>query len=113
MRSVRDLIAQVAGDNVTVLLLGETGVGKEVVAHALHLAPPRASHLAGLPSGTPSRSSPEVPTSVRRRGPWRIDHVLERRFEGDPARQQVAASACEHDHEADCGIAIGCMGPQG
>ena len=64
MRSVRDLIAQVAGDNITVLLLGETGVGKEVVAHALHLAPPRASHLAGLPSGTPSRSSPEVPTSV-------------------------------------------------
>jgi len=105
MRSVRDLIAQVAGDNVTVLLLGETGVGKEAVAHALHLAPPRASHLAGLPSGTPSRSSPEVPTSVRRRGPWGIDHVLERRFE--------AASACEHDHEADCGIAIGCMGPQG
>ena len=44
MQSVRDVIAHVAGDNVTVLLLGETGVGKEVVAHALHLAPPRASH---------------------------------------------------------------------
>jgi len=44
MQSVRDVIAHVAGDNVTVLLLGETSVGKEGVAHALHLAPPRASH---------------------------------------------------------------------
>jgi two-component system response regulator AtoC len=44
MRSVRDVIARVAGDNVTVLLLGETGVGKELVAHALHRASPRASH---------------------------------------------------------------------
>ena len=49
MQSVRDVIAHVAGDNVTVLLLGETGVGKEVVAHALYLAPPRASQP--LPQG--------------------------------------------------------------
>jgi two-component system response regulator AtoC len=44
MQSVRDVVAHVAGDNVPVLLLGETGVGKELVAHALHRAPPRASH---------------------------------------------------------------------
>jgi transcriptional regulator with GAF, ATPase, and Fis domain len=44
MQSVRDNIAKVAGTNVTVLLLGESGVGKEVVARAIHTAPPRASH---------------------------------------------------------------------
>ena len=44
MQSVRDVIAKVAGANVTVLLHGESGVGKELVAHALHRAPPRASH---------------------------------------------------------------------
>ena len=44
MRTVRDVIAKVAGADITVLLLGESGVGKELVAHALHRAPPRASH---------------------------------------------------------------------
>jgi len=44
MQSVRDVIVRVAGSNATVLLLGESGVGKEVVAHAIHRAPPRASH---------------------------------------------------------------------
>jgi DNA-binding NtrC family response regulator len=41
MQSVRDVVAKVAGANITVLLLGESGVGKELVAHALHRAPPR------------------------------------------------------------------------
>jgi two-component system response regulator AtoC len=44
MQSVRDVIAKVAGTDVTVLVVGESGVGKELVAHALHQAPPRASH---------------------------------------------------------------------
>jgi transcriptional regulator with GAF, ATPase, and Fis domain len=44
MQSVRDVVAKVAGANITVLLLGESGVGKELVAHALHHVPPRASH---------------------------------------------------------------------
>ncbi len=44
MQAVRDVIAKVARANITVLLLGESGVGKELVAHALHHAPPRASH---------------------------------------------------------------------
>ena len=43
MQSVRDVVAKVAGANITVLLLGESGVGKELVAHALHRAPPRGS----------------------------------------------------------------------
>jgi len=57
MQSVRDVIVRVAGTNATVLLLGESGVGKEVAAHAIHRAPPRASHpflkvnCAALPEG--------------------------------------------------------------
>ena len=42
MRAVRDLIAKVATTNATVLLTGESGVGKEVVARAIHRASPRA-----------------------------------------------------------------------
>ncbi|MFP6666774.1 MAG: sigma-54 dependent transcriptional regulator [Pirellulales bacterium] len=36
MRQVRELIAKVAPTNSTVLVLGETGTGKELVARALH-----------------------------------------------------------------------------
>jgi two-component system response regulator AtoC len=42
MRAVRDLIARVAATNAAVLLTGESGVGKEVVARAIHQASPRA-----------------------------------------------------------------------
>ena len=42
MRAVRHLVAQVATTNATVLLTGESGVGKEVVARAIHQASPRA-----------------------------------------------------------------------
>jgi two-component system response regulator AtoC len=42
MQSVRELITKVAGTNVTVLMRGESGVGKEVVARAIHHASPRA-----------------------------------------------------------------------
>src|SRR5438552_7209278 len=43
MRAVRELIAKVGSTNATVLLTGESGVGKEVVARAVHQASPRAS----------------------------------------------------------------------
>src|SRR5256714_12762411 len=43
MQPIRELIAKVAATNTTVLLRGESGVGKEVVARALHKASPRAS----------------------------------------------------------------------
>jgi len=36
MQAVYDLIAQVSGTSTTVLLRGESGVGKELVAHAIH-----------------------------------------------------------------------------
>ena len=42
LRRVRETIEQIAGANVTVLIQGESGVGKEVVARAIHQASPRA-----------------------------------------------------------------------
>jgi transcriptional regulator with GAF, ATPase, and Fis domain len=41
MEPVLDLVARVARSDATVVLLGESGVGKEVVARALHDASPR------------------------------------------------------------------------
>ena len=42
MQAVYDLIAQVARSDTTVLLRGESGVGKELVAHAIHYNSARA-----------------------------------------------------------------------
>lgn len=42
-RSVRDLIALIAGSQSTVMITGESGTGKEVVARALHEQSPRRS----------------------------------------------------------------------
>jgi DNA-binding NtrC family response regulator len=42
MRMVRDLIARVCGTNSTVLITGETGTGKELVARAIHKNSQRA-----------------------------------------------------------------------
>jgi len=42
MRSLREEIGKVAGASSTVLIRGETGTGKELVARALHAASPRA-----------------------------------------------------------------------
>src|SRR5262252_5280645 len=41
IRRALDLVRQVAPTTATVLLLGETGVGKEVFAQAIHDASPR------------------------------------------------------------------------
>jgi len=45
MRNVLELIARVAGSHATVLLEGETGTGKELVARAIHAGGPRRDHL--------------------------------------------------------------------
>src|SRR5260370_656064 len=41
MQPIRDLIGKVAATNTTLLLRGESGVGKEVVARAIHKGSPR------------------------------------------------------------------------
>jgi len=41
LRRVMNLVRQVAPTNSPVLLLGETGTGKEVIANAIHMASPR------------------------------------------------------------------------
>ncbi|MBI4556188.1 MAG: nif-specific transcriptional activator NifA [Candidatus Hydrogenedentes bacterium] len=43
MQGVYDLIAQVCRSDSTVLLRGESGVGKELVAHAIHYNSPRSA----------------------------------------------------------------------
>ena len=56
MQPIRELIGKVAATNTTVLLRGESGVGKEVIARALHAASPRVNkqflkvNCAALPS---------------------------------------------------------------
>jgi DNA-binding NtrC family response regulator len=42
MRAVLDMVTRVARSDATVMIEGESGVGKEVVARALHLGSPRA-----------------------------------------------------------------------
>lgn len=55
MQLVYDQVAQVAPSNATVLVLGETGTGKELIARAVHAASKRADgpfvavHCAALP----------------------------------------------------------------
>jgi formate hydrogenlyase transcriptional activator len=45
MKDVRKAIQQVAQTDSTVLILGETGTGKELVARAIHQVSPRRGHL--------------------------------------------------------------------
>jgi DNA-binding NtrC family response regulator len=56
MQQVFEIVQQVAPSRATVLITGETGTGKELIAHALHNLSPRkngpfvAVHAASLPS---------------------------------------------------------------
>ena len=45
LRHMKERVAMVAGTNTTVLITGETGTGKELVARAIHEASPRRERL--------------------------------------------------------------------
>jgi formate hydrogenlyase transcriptional activator len=57
LRSILSQVDAVAGTNTTVLITGETGTGKEVIARALHELSPRRNHnlvkvnCAAMPAG--------------------------------------------------------------
>jgi len=57
LKEVLELVRKVAGTDATVLLLGETGTGKELIARAIHRLSPRSkntfikSNCAAIPSG--------------------------------------------------------------
>ena len=44
MLKILDLVAQVAGSRATILITGETGTGKELIANAIHAHSARAEH---------------------------------------------------------------------
>jgi DNA-binding NtrC family response regulator len=48
MRQLRSLVSRIAGSSLPVLIQGETGSGKELVAHALHQQSGRAGGLVAL-----------------------------------------------------------------
>ena len=57
MRKIAEVIEQVAPTDMTVLITGESGVGKELVARAIHYCSPRATgpfvpiNCGGIPEG--------------------------------------------------------------
>jgi transcriptional regulator with PAS, ATPase and Fis domain len=57
MREVYQMVARIASARATVLIQGETGTGKELIARALHAASPRASRpLVTVDSGALAES---------------------------------------------------------
>ncbi len=45
MQAILDLVSQVAPSRSTIMITGETGTGKELIAKAIHAASPRASQM--------------------------------------------------------------------
>ena len=69
MHALRERIARVAPTNATVLISGETGTGKELVARALHAASPRRdAPFVALNCGAVSRSLVESELFGHERG---------------------------------------------
>ncbi len=102
------VVAQVAGADAPILVLGETGTGKELIARALHVNSPRRGrpfitvHCSALP-GTLLESElfghvAGAFTDAKARSPWpaRLGprwHALPRRGGRDPDRSAGEAAA--------------------
>ena len=91
MREVFELVRQVAPARTSVLITGESGVGKEMIAEALHYNSPRA--------GTSRSSSCTAPRSPRRC--WRASCSATRRAPS-PARSPASAAASSSPTWARC-----------
>jgi len=57
MQEVRGIIEEAAGVDVTVLITGETGTGKDVVARAIHALSSRRRDRTSRSTARPSRAS--------------------------------------------------------
>jgi len=69
MQRIYDLISKVAPTEATVLLLGETGTGKELVARALHRESARAAQPF-VALNTAEQDTGVVATPAHRQGMW-------------------------------------------
>ena len=74
MREAKQIARQAAASDLPVLIVGETGTGKEVFAHAIHLLSFRGErplvrvNCAAIPNGASSNPSYSAMRPVRSRG---------------------------------------------
>ena len=108
MRYLRRQIHRVAATDVPVLLRGETGVGKELVAAAIHDLSPRATasyvpvNAAGIPRRWPRRSSSDT-SGAPSRGRSRTARATSRRPTGGRSSSTRSAMSRSTSRPFSCG----------